>query len=123
MSSTILRTSLRRYATATSSPRSFIPPNIASPKAAVKPTAAPSGAAASDLSSVVHLYKNLPKGPAPVKPADIKTGIFGGYRAKYFAPGKESPKPLLHVIFLISGIGYVLAYNAHLSHHKNREHH
>ncbi|KAI9224464.1 mitochondrial F1-F0 ATP synthase subunit F of fungi-domain-containing protein [Blastocladiella britannica] len=122
--SSILRTAARRgYATAA---RSFIPPNVAAPALAPSAAAAGAPAAASlgaELKPVISLYRGLPKGNATADPSVLTEGLFVGYRNKHFQNGKENGAPLVHVILLIFGIGYTMAYHSHLKHHKNQEHH
>ncbi|KAI9179397.1 hypothetical protein H9P43_004716 [Blastocladiella emersonii ATCC 22665] len=117
--SSILRTATRRtYATAA---RSFIPPNVAAaPAAGAADSTAELGA---ELKPIVSLYRNLPKGNAAQDPSKLTEGFFVNYRNKHFQNGKETGAPLAHVILLVFGIGYTMAYHSHLSHHKNKAHH
>ncbi|KAL7751475.1 hypothetical protein RI367_002933 [Sorochytrium milnesiophthora] len=138
------RTLARAYATATATPtaaaaaaaaaaitaRSYVPPNLAVSagrgSALATPTGTPSGGiddSAAQLPRLVRLYKGLPKGPAPYPATEVRDGPLAGYRNKHFQPGRETGAPLLHVILIIFGIGYTMAYTSHLSHHKNKEHH
>ena len=101
----------RGYATAA---RSLIPPNVA----AGAPTAAAADAApalGAELKPIVSLYRGLPKGNAAADPAKLSEGLFVSYRNKHFQNGKETGAPLLHVILLVFGVGYTMAYNSHLS--------
>ncbi|ORZ41496.1 mitochondrial F1-F0 ATP synthase subunit F of fungi-domain-containing protein [Catenaria anguillulae PL171] len=116
MSSSILRTAARRaYST-----RSFIPPNVAATPAAGAGSSAQLGA---ELKPIVSLYRNLPKGNATSDPSKLTEGFFVNYRNKHFQNGKETGAPLVHVILLVFGVGYTMAYHSHLKHHKNQEHH
>ncbi|KAJ3354721.1 hypothetical protein GGF32_007024 [Allomyces javanicus] len=113
----ILRTAARRaYAT-----RSFIPPNVAAQPTAS--TAAAQPALGAELKPLVSLYRGLPKGNAPQDPSVLTEGLLVGYRNKHFQNGKESGAPLAHVILLVFGVGYTMAYHSHLKHHKNQAHH
>ncbi|KAI1968043.1 hypothetical protein LOZ16_005378 [Ophidiomyces ophidiicola] len=82
----------------------LIPPKIASPSAI--------GAAkdAARMERVGNFYGKLPRGPAPeVKPS----GFFARYHAKHF--GKTpTAKPLVHLIIVMTLLGYSIQYVTHL---------
>ena len=113
LASAVRAASRRGYATVA---RSMIPPNVAagsSASAAGGAAAAP--ALGAELKPIVSLYRGLPKGHATSDPSKLTEGLFVGYRNKHFQNGKETGAPLVHIILLVFGVGYTMAYNAHLS--------
>jgi F-type H+-transporting ATPase subunit f len=66
------------------------------------------------LKPLVSLYRNLPKGTLPGDASRLTEGLFVNYRNKHFQNGRETAAPVAHVILLIFGVGYTLAYKSHL---------
>ncbi|KXN66616.1 hypothetical protein CONCODRAFT_29821, partial [Conidiobolus coronatus NRRL 28638] len=90
---------------------SFIPPSLATKQGA-------SGAAAANtegLGDLVHIYRQLPKGPAS---AQQSGGPLEWYRRRYFEGPNASPAPILHIMIALGLLGYYIEYTGHLSHHK-----
>ncbi|KAJ2008249.1 ATP synthase f chain, mitochondrial precursor [Coemansia thaxteri] len=114
---------LRNY----SSLREIIPPNIGFAARAGESVAEPTAAAAAstlsaqNVSKVVSLYRNLPKGNAEAKVA--RGGPVSRYYHRYFVGDNASAAPILHVIGALLVGGYSIHYVMHLKHHKHAENH
>ncbi|KAJ2159243.1 ATP synthase f chain, mitochondrial precursor [Coemansia sp. RSA 552] len=106
-----------------SSLRSIIPPNIGFAARAGETAAAESTSTLSSeqVSKVVSLYRNLPKGEAPA--AAAARGIVGRYYARYIGGKNASPAPIVHVVGILLVGGYSMHYFMHLKHHKHAENH
>ncbi|KAJ1823367.1 ATP synthase f chain, mitochondrial precursor [Coemansia sp. RSA 2671] len=113
-------TAMRNY----SSLREIIPPNIAfaarAGESAVEPAAATT-LSAQDVSKVVSLYRNLPKGNADAKV--VRNGPLARYYNHYFTGDTMSAAPILHVIVGLLVGGYTIHYLKHLKYHKHAENH
>ncbi|KAJ1882072.1 ATP synthase f chain, mitochondrial precursor [Coemansia sp. RSA 1722] len=106
-----------------SSLREIIPPNIGFAARAGE-TATESSAStlsAQDVSKVVSLYRNLPKGQAEAKVA--RGGPLSRYYSRYFEGENASGAPIIHVIGALLVGGYSAHYYMHLKHHKHAENH
>ncbi|KAJ2490721.1 ATP synthase f chain, mitochondrial precursor [Coemansia sp. RSA 2050] len=113
-------TAMRNY----SSLREIIPPNIAFAARAGETAAEPTAAttlSAQDVSKVVSLYRNLPKGNADAKV--VRNGPLSRYYNRYFTGDTMSAAPILHVIVGLLVGGYTIHYLKHLKYHKHAENH
>ncbi|SGY25458.1 BQ5605_C018g08619 [Microbotryum silenes-dioicae] len=68
---------------------------------------------------VVDARRWLPKGSAPKRSS---SGPISWYRKKYFEGENASGAPFIHAIGALFIVGYSIAYNMHLKHHKNNHH-
>ncbi|SCZ88622.1 BZ3500_MvSof-1268-A1-R1_Chr10-2g03023 [Microbotryum saponariae] len=91
----------------------LVPPKIASPSAIGAPQSA------ARMTRVVDFYSKLPKGSAPKRSS---SGPISWYRKKYFEGENASGAPFIHAIGALFIVGYSVAYNMHLKHHKNNHH-
>ncbi|KAJ2911147.1 ATP synthase f chain, mitochondrial precursor [Coemansia aciculifera] len=115
-------TAVRNY----SSLREIIPPNIGFAARAGETAAEPTSAAvttlsAQDVSKVVSLYRNLPKGN--VEAQVVRGGPLTRYYNRYFTGDTMSAAPILHVIVAMLVGGYTIHYLKHLKYHKHAENH
>ncbi|KAJ2329573.1 ATP synthase f chain, mitochondrial precursor [Coemansia sp. RSA 2681] len=115
-------TAMRNY----SSLREIIPPNIGFAARAGETAAEPISAAAAtlsaqDVSKVVSLYRNLPKGNVEAKV--VRGGPLTRYYNRYFTGDTMSAAPILHVIVAMLVGGYSIHYLKHLKYHKHAENH
>ncbi|KAJ1901905.1 ATP synthase f chain, mitochondrial precursor [Kickxella alabastrina] len=112
---------LRNY----SSLREIIPPNIGFAARAGESVSSEVSSAvtlsAQDVSKVVSLYRNLPKGDAQAKVA--RGGPLSRYYARYIGGDNASGAPIIHVIGALIVGGYSIHYYMHLQHHKHAENH
>ncbi|KAJ2840531.1 ATP synthase f chain, mitochondrial precursor [Coemansia sp. 'formosensis'] len=109
-----------------SSLREIIPPNIGFAARAGETAAEPVAAAATtlsaqDVSKVVSLYRNLPKGNA--EESVVRGGPLSRYYNRYFKGDTMSAAPILHVIVAMLVGGYSIHYLKHLKYHKHAENH
>ncbi|ODV89340.1 hypothetical protein CANCADRAFT_32632 [Tortispora caseinolytica NRRL Y-17796] len=94
---------------------SLVPPKVAS---AQNLGAAPN---AKRMTNIVSFYKQLPRGNAPaVTPSK---NPFKWYKQKYFDGDNASGMPFVHFLVGLVGFGYIYAYQTHLKHLKDGEHH
>ncbi|KAG8814358.1 ATP synthase f chain, mitochondrial precursor [Serendipita sp. 411] len=98
-----MRTSLVRHALG-----GLVPPKIATPSSL-------SSGGGSSLTPLVEFYSKLPRGPNP------NTSGWG-LKARYFNGKNASGTPVVALIAGVFAIGYTMAYQTHLKHHKNHHH-
>ncbi|KAJ2788226.1 ATP synthase f chain, mitochondrial precursor [Coemansia interrupta] len=112
-------TAVRNY----SSLREIIPPNIGFAARAGESVAESSAStlSAQEVSKVVSLYRNLPKGQAEAKVA--RGGPLSRYYSRYIEGDNASGAPIVHVIGALLVGGYSIHYYMHLQHHKHAENH
>ncbi|KAJ1722113.1 ATP synthase f chain, mitochondrial precursor [Coemansia erecta] len=112
-------TAVRNY----SSLREIIPPNIGFAARAGESVAESSVStlSAQEVSKVVSLYRNLPKGQAEAKVA--RGGPLSRYYSRYIEGKNASGAPIIHVIGALLVGGYSIHYYMHLQHHKHAENH
>ncbi|KAJ1904715.1 ATP synthase f chain, mitochondrial precursor [Coemansia sp. RSA 455] len=126
MNAILGRSALKRTMRNYSSLREIIPPNIGFAARAGETAAEPVAAAATtlsaqDVSKVVSMYRNLPKGNLEAKV--VRGGPLTRYYNRYFTGDTMSAAPILHVIVAMLVGGYSIHYLKHLKYHTHAENH
>ncbi|KAJ1511738.1 hypothetical protein HMI55_006482 [Coelomomyces lativittatus] len=111
----------RTYATPTVTPstptppsfRPYLPPYLASTSMSSS-TASSSSPSTPMTHRLVHLYRAMPKGPAPPLTRLPTDSFLERYSQRHFSRGHESARPILHTIVLVAGIGYTMLYFQHI---------